>query len=166
MIKYKDGDTWKDAVLDYYPVGALYFSFSNTSPANLFGGSWSELNSPGRLIGVHGGNGLEVVEGGQFGGHSALELQDIPAHSHKFLFWDNAGSLSGQGFYSSHFETNQSHHFYGYNDKFAKTGYLDEHIFTNTAGGGSYSKEFLPLLLRNLYLGESGLAQTEVSCND
>lgn len=165
MIKYKDGDTWKDAVLDYYPVGALYFSFSNTSPANLFGGSWSELNSPGRLIGVHGGNGLEVVEGGQYGGHNALEPQDIPAHSHKFLFWDNAGSLSGQGFYSSHFETNNTYHFYGYNSSFAKTGYLDEHLY-EYVGGGSYSKKFLPLVLRNLYLGESGIALQEVISNE
>lgn len=144
MIKYKDGDEWKDAVLDYYPVGALYFSFSNTSPANLFGGSWSALTSPGRLIGVQGGNGQENVGGGEFGGHNALVPADLPAHSHKFLFWDNAGSLSGQGFYSSHFETNNSYHFYGYNNKFAKTGYLDEHIFMNTSGGAVTQRSFFP----------------------
>lgn len=144
MIKYKEGDTWKDAVLDYYPVGALYFSFSNTSPANLFGGSWSALNSPGRLIGVQGPTGQENVGGGEYGGHNALTPADLPAHSHKFLFWDNAGSLSGYGFYSSHFETNNSYHFYGYNNKFAKTGYLDEHIFINTAGGAVTQHSFFP----------------------
>lgn len=135
MIKYKDGDEWKDAVLDYYPVGALYFSFSDTSPANLFGGSWSLLNSAGRLIGVYGRNSNGTnVPAGEWGGSGVISINNLPAHSHKFLFWDNAGSLSGLGFYSSHFETNQSHHFYGYNNRFAKTGYLDEHIFMNTSG--------------------------------
>lgn len=166
MIKYKEGDSWKDAVLDYYPVGALYFSFSNTSPANLFGGSWSALNSPGRLIGVQGANGQEFVEGGQFGGHNALVPEDLPAHTHRFLFMDNAGSISGQGFYSSHFESNTQYHFWGYNNRFAKIGYIEPDIFSNASGGGSYSTLLLPFLLRNLYLGESGVASREVSSNE
>lgn len=135
MIRYKEGDVWKDAVLDYYPVGALYFTFSETSPADLFGGSWSLLNSAGRLIGVYGknSNGTDVPAG-EWGGSGVITISNIPAHSHKFLFRDNAGSLSGQGFYSSHFETNQSYHFWGYNNKYANTGYFENTIFQNQGG--------------------------------
>ena len=68
------------------------------------------------------------------GGSGVISISNIPAHSHKFLFRDNAGSLSGQGFYSSHFETNQTYHFWGYNNKYANIGYFENTIFQNQGG--------------------------------
>ena len=145
MIKYKDGDSWKDAVLDYYPVGALYFSFSNTSPSTLFGGQWSLLSSAGRMIGVYGKNSNgDTVPAGSFGGDVNITVDRIPVHSHRFFFQDNTGSLSGQGFYSTHFESNNDYYFYGYNNRFAKVGYLDERIFVNSAGGAVTQKGYFP----------------------
>ena len=145
MIKYKEGDSWKDAVLDYYPVGALYFSFSNTSPANLFGGSWSLLDSAGRFIGVYGVNSSGAnVPAGQWGGSTFIANQHLPPHSHKFYYKDNSGSYSGMGFYSSHFETNPNFHFWGFNDKFGMVGYLDEHLYLGTGGGAITQKDYYP----------------------
>lgn len=167
MIKYKEGDTWKDAVLDYYPVGALYFSFSDISPATLFGGSWSKLTSQGRLIGVAGTNSAQqYVPAGNFGGHNNIIINNLPPHSHSFLYKDNSGSKSGVGFYSSHFEPNNDYHFWGYNNAYAMQGYFDEHIYANTGGAYFAAGGFLSLLLRYLYLGESGVSLKEVSRND
>ena len=45
---FKDQEL-SDAIKDYwkiiYPVGACYFSTENTSPATLFGGTWSALSN-------------------------------------------------------------------------------------------------------------------------
>ena len=38
-----------------YPVGALYLSFSNTSPASLFGGTWTQITN--RFIWCANGSG-------------------------------------------------------------------------------------------------------------
>ena len=44
----KDGKINAKALLNAYPVGALYISYVSTSPANLFGGSWSQIT--GRFL--------------------------------------------------------------------------------------------------------------------
>lgn len=47
-VKYRntDGD-FIDLVdmLDYYPVGSIYMSYEDTSPADLFGGQWTQITS-------------------------------------------------------------------------------------------------------------------------
>lgn len=53
-LKYKSGSSWVDYNLVVYPVGALYFSFTSTSPANLFGGTWTPIT--GRFLYMNAGN--------------------------------------------------------------------------------------------------------------
>ena len=53
-LKYKSGSSWIDYNLVIYPVGALYFSFTSTSPADLFGGTWSPIT--GRFLYMNAGN--------------------------------------------------------------------------------------------------------------
>lgn len=43
-VMYKNGSGWVNLMLQAYPVGALYLSFSSTSPASLFGGSWAAVS--------------------------------------------------------------------------------------------------------------------------
>lgn len=43
-----DGRINSKALLNAYPVGAVYMSFSSTSPATLFGGTWSQIS--GRFL--------------------------------------------------------------------------------------------------------------------
>lgn len=42
-LKFKDGSTWVDYSLTIYPVGSVYLSYTNTSPATLFGGTWVQI---------------------------------------------------------------------------------------------------------------------------
>lgn len=52
-LKYKSGNSWVDYNLVVYPIGAYYFSSSSTSPANLFGGTWSAVT--GRFLYMNAG---------------------------------------------------------------------------------------------------------------
>ena len=51
-IKYKNGSSWVDIRNTLYPVGSIYMSTSSTSPATLFGGTWSQIS--GALLGATG----------------------------------------------------------------------------------------------------------------
>ena len=47
-ISIKDSSSWNTLLNLIYPVGSLYFSYTSTSPASRFGGSWSAIT--GRFI--------------------------------------------------------------------------------------------------------------------
>lgn len=69
---------WENLALKSYPVGAIYMSTVSTSPATLFGGTWSALG--GRmLIGVDG-----TYTNGSTGGSATQTLTEanMPAHVH------------------------------------------------------------------------------------
>ena len=68
--------------LEAYPVGALYLSFVSTSPATLFGGSWSQISN--RFI--YAGNGTKT--GGSL------------RHKH----WTTMGKAVGDGMYVYDFD--------------------------------------------------------------
>ena len=78
--------TAKARGLEAYPVGAVYMSFQNTSPASLFGGSWSQISS--RFI--YAGNGTST------GGTSR--------HKH----WIPIGKAVSDGMYVYDFNNNGS----------------------------------------------------------
>lgn len=54
-LKYKSGSSWVDYNLVIYPVGAIYLGFSSTSPASLFGGTWTPIT--GRFLYCNAGTG-------------------------------------------------------------------------------------------------------------
>lgn len=43
QVYFSDNSTLDKIVSKIYPVGAIYMSEKNTSPASLFGGSWSQI---------------------------------------------------------------------------------------------------------------------------
>lgn len=45
VIKYKNSNNWVNAALAFYPVGAIYLSYTNVTPADLFGGTWTAINN-------------------------------------------------------------------------------------------------------------------------
>lgn len=61
-----------------YPVGSIYMSVNNTSPATLFGGTWAKMESR-FLIGASSTYAL-----GSTGGEAThrLTISEIPSHSH------------------------------------------------------------------------------------
>ena len=72
----------KAIALKSYPVGAIYLSFVSTSPATLFGGSWSQISN--RFI--YAGNGTST--GGSL------------RHKH----WTTVGKAVGDGMYVYDFD--------------------------------------------------------------
>ena len=44
-LKYKSGSSWIDYNLVVWPVGAIYISYSSTSPASSFGGTWTAVTT-------------------------------------------------------------------------------------------------------------------------
>ena len=65
---------WRKSALEAYPVGALYLSFSATSPASLFGGTWAQIT--GRFLRAASGTGT--------GGSDTCTLTgtQMPSHYH------------------------------------------------------------------------------------
>ena len=62
-----------------YPVGAIYQSTASTSPASLFGGSWSQITSR-FLYATTSSNGT-----GGSNSHTLAE-SEMPSHSHRCTY--------------------------------------------------------------------------------
>lgn len=63
-----------------YPVGAVYISMNNTSPATLFGGSWTKVEGK-FLLGTS-----SAYPSGSSGGEEThtLTVNEMPSHNHTF----------------------------------------------------------------------------------
>lgn len=85
-IKYKDGDSWIDIRNTLYPVGSIYMSTSNTSPATLFGGTWNPIS--GALLGATGTG----ITNGTYSGSRTIKANQLPNHFHD-TGWPNDTSV-------------------------------------------------------------------------
>ena len=78
-----------------YPVGSIYISTTSTNPANIFGGTWSQISQGRCLVGVgtatgQDGGTLSVTNGQSFGytnhahttGDCTLTVDQMPSHTH------------------------------------------------------------------------------------
>ncbi|MBC8568255.1 hypothetical protein H8692_05685 [Mogibacterium sp. NSJ-24] len=65
---------------DVYPVGSIYFAYNHTSPASIFGGSWTRISS--RFL--YGVTASQTI--GSTGGEAEhlLTSAEMPSHSHTF----------------------------------------------------------------------------------
>jgi hypothetical protein len=72
----KNGSSWVNYnLLNAYPVGAIYSSANSTSPASLFGGSWTQItNAALRGATWVGYNGSDT---------HVLSINEMPKHSHQ-----------------------------------------------------------------------------------
>ena len=59
----------------FYPVGAIYTSMNNTSPADLFGGSWTQITD--RFL-YCANSSMNT------GGSKKISIDQLPAHYHEF----------------------------------------------------------------------------------
>lgn len=82
---------WYNSALDAYPVNSIYISYSHTSPAELFGGTWARIED--RFL--WGCKSTESI--GSTGGESShtLIVDEIPSHSHPFIETNEYSSTSG-----------------------------------------------------------------------
>lgn len=89
-VNGKTGDVTVD-MLGAYPVGSIYMSVAETSPASLFGGTWEILNDVFLLAAG------SYANAGTFGGEAVHTLTDneIPSHTHNInAGYANIGSAS------------------------------------------------------------------------
>lgn len=138
--KGDDGLYSKSQLLDMiYPVGAIYTSLVNTSPASTLGGTWTAIEGDRVLWSVTNGNedlvdsnGNPLTGGSSSHSHSitvdghTLTVSEIPSHTHAQYVTAN----EGHGIYN----TRSDYDFDGTNlDKYyqLETG--------ATGGGGSHS---------------------------
>lgn len=72
-----------DLLNKVYPVGAIYMSVVSTSPATLFGGTWSAFAAGRVLVGINTADAsFDTV--GETGGAKThtLSVAEMPSHSH------------------------------------------------------------------------------------
>lgn len=84
--------TWINIAEAVYPIGSIYMSFSNVSPANLFGGSWEQITD--RFL-------LSSSGAGNTGGEAThvLTEPEMPKHQHDVAYQerDNTGDVTAWG---------------------------------------------------------------------
>lgn len=70
---------WVNLLDIVYPVGSLYFTNNDTSPAAIVGGSWTQIE-PGTFL-MAAGEGYNVLSTGGANTHT-LTVKEIPSHRH------------------------------------------------------------------------------------
>ena len=111
-----------------YPVGSIYMSINNVSPATLFGGKWVQIK--GRfLLGAS-----DVYKANTTGGEAthALTTDEMPNHQHSIWFPNSGGEQSAE---------------IGYPEAGSSKTYYAEASKTAGAGGGAAHNNMPPYLV-------------------
>ena len=93
------------SILDAYPVGSIYMSTASTSPAVLFGGTWTQLEDR-FLLGAGttytaGSNGGSATHDHTTGNHT-LTVSEMPSHTHGVQGWRYNNQSSGDKYSTSY----------------------------------------------------------------
>lgn len=91
----KDGVLQGMLPLDVYPVGSIYMSVNETSPASLFGGTWEQLKDR-FLLGAGGSYAL-----GSMGGSATQRLTDPAQNARHTHSSGNTNKNGNIGFHAS-----------------------------------------------------------------
>lgn len=111
-----------------YPVGSIYMSANNVSPANLFGGTWEQIKDKFLL------SAGDTYNAGDEGGEAThtLTINEMPSHRHTI----HGRTDRYQGRETAFRET------YGYNE----SGEMDNNVDTFATGGGQAHNNMPPYL--------------------
>lgn len=110
------------SLLSVYPVGSVYISYTSTSPASRFGGSWSAIT--GRFPYFNAGTGT-----GGSNTHT-LSISQMPAHQH--ASYTRKASDEAKG-YALTYNGN------GFMDRCMISGTSTQGMTTWVGGGGSHN---------------------------
>lgn len=115
---------------DIYPVGSIYMSVNSTNPANLFGGTWTQLKDRFLL-----GAGSTYTNGSTGGEAShTLTENEMPSHSHgQYVTVSSGGSLSANCDYDSYAS--------------GKARKSAQNVSTDPTGGGNSHNNMPPYLV-------------------
>lgn len=121
--------------LAYYPIGAIYISVSETTPDELFGGTWEKIQ--GRFLLSSGNNGDNYIRKLNATGGEAvhsLTVDEMPSHKHNINFdqiWNTNGGQTSIGTTSG--------------------GPYDGADFTKSTGGSKPHNNMPPYLVVNMW---------------
>ncbi len=73
-----------------HPVGSIYISTDNTSPDELFGGTWEQIQDT--FLWCAGSSHAAGTTGGEE--THQLSVAEMPAHQHTVVWWTQAGTSS------------------------------------------------------------------------
>lgn len=76
-----------------YPIGSIFMSISNVSPAEIIGGQWEKVKEG--LLGCAETEGLALA--GATGGSFTITIDQMPSHGHGFNCKPWASGLGGLG---------------------------------------------------------------------
>ena len=128
----------KDLLEKVYPIGSYYWSEKNTSPSDIFGGSWTKIR--GRFLFASDSNHDVGDTGGEE--RHTLTINEMPRHSHqyeKFCFEDTFyGNLPDDGYR------------YPCNKNKDNRKFLDTYSTTSVGGGNSHNN-MPPFLTANCW---------------
>ncbi|AUR86084.1 short tail fiber protein [Vibrio phage 1.081.O._10N.286.52.C2] len=118
------------AMLNMYPVGAIYMSLLSSNPSTLFGGgTWSRI-AQGRVLISQGTNGGVTFNNRQTGGEYEVTLTESTMPTHKHAGWgeafDNSDNGIGFGIAKE----------YGRNNPGSKSTDKDNYLYYSSPVGG------------------------------
>lgn len=118
-----------------YPVGAVYLSYTSTSPAELFGGTWTQITSGYLKAGSTAANYTSGNDSAT--GSHTLTTSEIPSHSHSV-----AGSTSGAGTVTTSYQSGAN--------EYTATG--SKTVTSGTTGGGNGHTHSIDLNYFQIYV--------------
>lgn len=136
-------DALKATLLDtIYPVGSIYISATNTSPASFLGGTWAAVAQGRTLIGDDGSGYLATQTGGA--ASVTLTTNNMPSHSHGLNSHTHTASQSldmshthGIPSLTVNSHTHSYAHTHGYTPKGTISGGLHNHGIPYRDGGST-----------------------------
>lgn len=121
--------SWASVIDKIYPVGSIYMSTNNVSPATFIGGTWQVIKDTFLL------SAGDTYTAGNTGGEAThkLTVQEMPSHSHNFreyynTYWDNV---------------TQDRHAVAYNNNTSGSS----SAYTNNTGGNQAHNNMPPYLV-------------------
>lgn len=72
-----------------YPIGSIYISTANVSPAETIGGSWTQIQ--GATLGFTGSNGFAASMA--YGGSLKISTNQMPPHGHQVVVETDSGKF-------------------------------------------------------------------------
>lgn len=73
-VQIKNGSTWY--TMCPFPVGYIYMGYTSTSPANVYGGTWSSIS---------GGKYFRAAAANNAAGSNTIAIDNMPRHTHNFV---------------------------------------------------------------------------------
>ena len=113
-----------------YPVGAVYVSNNSTSPASLFGGSWTPVDGVFPRFSAFS----EGIKNGGSNTHT-LTTTEMPSHAHTIR--TNDGTNTWPRYYKTNAKAGDLWNLLAWNS--SNTGGNGQPYLTNTGGGGAHN---------------------------